>query len=323
MSESLERVYEPSDCITFRKTNEMFGGLSNMAPGFRVRVNDHLFLTIEALYQACRFPNMPDLQEFIVLQKSPMTMKMKIKPYKNESRPDWQKVRVRIMRWCLRVKLSQNLRSFGSLLLATEEKLIVEDSRNDCFWGAIRTQDKKLVGANVLGRLLMELREELRIKGLGEPFEVQPPEIPDFLLFGCPIAPVRSQQTQHPIERRDAISWVAHHDAQLRSPAIPVTQSAARALQKLFEVALTSGATFNLRVEISSIGGIDPQLLHQLQLLASEPELRMQVTTSHRSVQQFGNQRLFDLPSKGSAETSGSRRVSFVNRTNSSSKDRS
>lgn len=323
MSESLERVYEPSQCITFRKTNETFGGLSNMAPGFRVRVNDHLFLTIEALYQASRFPHIPDLQEFIVRQKSPMTMKMRIKPYKGESRPDWQKVRVKIMRWCLRVKLSQNLRSFGSLLLATGDKPIVEDSRNDRFWGAIQAADNQLVGANVLGRLLMELREEVRARGLGQPFEVQPPEIPDLRLFDRPVLPVTSKQTQHEIEMGESRNWVPNHDARLRSPIIPVTHPAMEALQKLIDAALRSDASFNLRVEISSIGGIDAQLLDQLQLLAREPELKMHVTTSNRAVQRFGNQRLLDLPSKGRADTSESSRVSFVNRTNSSSKDRS
>src|SRR2546426_7568195 len=39
---------------------------------------------------------------------------------------------------------------------------IVEDSRKDDFWGAKASDEGTLVGMNVLGRLLMELREDLR-----------------------------------------------------------------------------------------------------------------------------------------------------------------
>ena len=40
--------------------------------------------------------------------------------------------------------------------------MIVEESRRDNFWGAKRTQDNKLIGVNVLGRILMEARENLK-----------------------------------------------------------------------------------------------------------------------------------------------------------------
>ncbi len=40
MNGSLEqRTYTPAEVVAFRKTNEPFGGLSNMAPGFPVVVN--------------------------------------------------------------------------------------------------------------------------------------------------------------------------------------------------------------------------------------------------------------------------------------------
>ena len=41
-----------------------------------------------------------------------------------------------------------------------------------------------LVGANVLGTLLVELRDELRQLGRGPLRTVEPPAIPDFLLHG-------------------------------------------------------------------------------------------------------------------------------------------
>ncbi|SDP94515.1 conserved hypothetical protein, ribA/ribD-fused [Rhodoferax sp. OV413] len=175
------RTYNRADCAVFRKTAEAFGGLSNMAPGFSVRINGVRILTVEALYQACRFPHLPEVQRKIIEQTSPMTAKMVGKPYRGDSRPDWDRVRVKIMRWVLRLKLAMHWTQFSALLLSTGDMSIVEDSRKDDFWGAMPTDAATLVGMNVLGRLLMELREE--IKQGAELRRVEPPAIPDFLLF--------------------------------------------------------------------------------------------------------------------------------------------
>ena len=159
---SQTRTYNRDNSVSFRQTKERYGGLSNMAPGFPIVVNGIRIPTSEALYQACRFPNRPDVQRQIVRQRSPMTAKMKAKRFINDTRHDWDSVRVNVMRWCLRVKLAQNWTTFGRLLLSTGDAPIVEDSRKDAFWGAKRTDDGELVGTNALGRLLMELREELK-----------------------------------------------------------------------------------------------------------------------------------------------------------------
>jgi len=68
--------------------------------------------TAEALYQACRFPDHPEIQAVILDQRSPMTAKMKSKKHRKSTRRDWAEVRVKIMRWCLRVKLAQNWSRF-------------------------------------------------------------------------------------------------------------------------------------------------------------------------------------------------------------------
>ncbi len=163
MTETELRTYRRDDVISFRKTGEAFGGLSNMAPGFPIWIFERRVRTAEALYQACRYPHLPHVQRMILNEASPMTAKMRSKPYREESRADWERVRVPIMKWCLRVKLIYNWQRFSELLLATGEKAIVEDSRKDQFWGAKPDiGDNTLTGQNVLGRLLMELREQLR-----------------------------------------------------------------------------------------------------------------------------------------------------------------
>jgi ribA/ribD-fused uncharacterized protein len=183
------REYLRKDVVVVFKTKERFGGLSNMAGGYPLCVNDICIFTSEALYQACRFPHLPDVQREIVGQHSPMAAKMKSKSYRRDTRSDWMDIRFKIMRWCLRVKLAQNYEEFGRLLLATKDNPIVEQSRKDIYWGAKESGEAKqmLIGENVLGRLLMELREALK-KDLNEELKVvSPMKIPNFFMFGKPI----------------------------------------------------------------------------------------------------------------------------------------
>jgi len=169
-----------------------------MASGFPLKVNDNHILTSEAIYQACRFPHLPDIQEKIIKEKSPMSAKMVGKPYRSNSREDWDDTRIKIMRWCLKVKLAQNFFEFGKLLESTFDKPIVEDSSKDDFWGAIRDKqdDNILKGTNALGRLLMELRQFYNEKRYSyEMFVVEPLNIPNFTLFGKKIETIDERET--------------------------------------------------------------------------------------------------------------------------------
>ena len=196
------RRYDRSTSVVFLKTKEAFGGLSNMAGGFPLLVNGVRIRTSEALYQACRFPHLPDVQRSIIAQRSPMTAKMKGKPYRRDSRRDWNGVRVNVMRWCLRVKLAQNWDLFSKLLRDTGDRAIVEQSGKDDFWGAKPVDHRTLVGMNVLGRLLMELREAVKTEPQESFRRVEPLHMTDFLLGGCPIEPVtdRSYEQDGPDE---------------------------------------------------------------------------------------------------------------------------
>ena len=205
------RTYQIEEVISFRTTKGRFGGLSNMAPRFSIEVNGIQIATSEALYQACRYPRRPDVQRIIIEQRSPMTAKMKGKRYLKHTRPDWNKVRVTVMRWCLRVKLAQNWDSFGGLLLSTGDVPIVEDSRRDTFWGAKRT-DGVLVGINTLGRLLMELRCELKEPNRDRLRTIEPIPISDFLLYDKlirQVTSVRSHATEEAHLTREAAASAA------------------------------------------------------------------------------------------------------------------
>jgi hypothetical protein len=114
------------------------------------------------------------------------------------------------MRWCLRVKLVQNWERFRAVLLMTEEQPIVEDSKRDDFWGAVATKEdtRVLIGRNVLGRLLMELRESVRYTPPDNWQQVLPAHIPDFLLYEKPIGSVLKSQSPAAQVRRAHFSGV-------------------------------------------------------------------------------------------------------------------
>ena len=182
-----ERLYDPAQSIVFRKTREAFGGFSNMAAGYPLEVGGLRIRTTEALYQACRFPHRPALQRDILDATSPMTAKALTTPHHPDTRPDWHRARIAVMRWVLRLKLAQHWDRFGQLLRDSGDLPIVENSQRDRFWGASPQHDGRLAGANVLGRLLMELRQVAAQQGRSAFAAVEPPPLPDFLLIGRPI----------------------------------------------------------------------------------------------------------------------------------------
>jgi len=250
---SQTRSYRPEDCVVFRKTNERFGGLSNMAPGFPLEVNGIRIRSSEALYQACRFPHKPEIQRLIIQQGSPMTAKMKSKPHREGTRADWDAVRVNIMRWCLRVKLAQNWSKFSDLLLATGDRPIVEDSRKDDFWGAIRTDDGTLIGRNILGRLLMELREAVRTS-MCEPLRrVEPLNIPQFLLYGKPIGVIVSPGNADGASLGKAVKAIP---AQVLSSLSADQESLSATVESSEAADLTAGTTQVNRPQESGVAGI-------------------------------------------------------------------
>lgn len=181
-----ERIYKKKEVITFSKTTGEFGGLSNMASGYSLFVNEINIANTEILYQACRFPLFPKIQEEIISQSNPMEAKEISRKYIQYTRQDWDIVKFDIMRWCLQIKLLQNFDKFSTLLLSTDGNVIVEFSMKDNIWGAIPINSDSLKGKNALGRLLMEIRE-VYLKKSEDIEYVKSLNIPAFLLFDHPI----------------------------------------------------------------------------------------------------------------------------------------
>ncbi|WP_413741647.1 NADAR family protein [Sodalis sp. RH15] len=181
------RIYPNDEIVSFRKTTEKWGGLSNMARGFPLYVNDIPIQSSEILYQACRYPHYPKIQKEIITLSNPFEAKQIARYYEPKTRDGWEKNRVSIMKWCVRVKLCQNWDIFFQLLNSTGVVNIVEHSEKDLFWGARRELDGSFYGMNVLGRILMETRDIARTRGQ-EGFKLIPAlQLDNFLLLDEPI----------------------------------------------------------------------------------------------------------------------------------------
>lgn len=186
------REYKISESVTFAKTTAKFGGFSNMASGYSLFVNEINIPSSEALYQACKFPLYPEIQEKIIKASNAMVAKRIAVANEHYVRQDWDKIKFDVMRWCLRIKFLQNRRRMEELFSETSEKPIVEYSKKDSIWGAMPEGNNILKGINAMGRLLMELRKQAREGTFSS--SVMPPNIIGFLLYGHPIEEVHNSE---------------------------------------------------------------------------------------------------------------------------------
>ena len=168
------RNYDRNAVAHFRFTNEPFGELSNFWPLISpIHAGPWRFSTSEALYQAAKFPENPELQERIACTTNAYAAKQLARSVPIASQRQWNARRVDVMRWVLRAKHRANRSRIDDVLLATADRPIVEFSTRDAFWGA-RPQGDHLNGTNALGRLWMEIRQQLQ--------EENPLALPDHAL---------------------------------------------------------------------------------------------------------------------------------------------
>lgn len=196
------RMYHIDQVITFSKTNEAFGELSNMSSKFPLFINDIIIPSSEALYQAMRYSLFPKAQNEIIKQVSPMTAKMISKKYLTYSRQDWELIRLKVMRWVIEIKLSQHWEKLAPILEKTRDKAIVELSHKDQYWGARNLGNGQLAGMNVLGRLWMDMREKYVIPN-NKIDCVAPLSIAGFRLYDFDIGTICNEDFYLSNERED------------------------------------------------------------------------------------------------------------------------
>ena len=156
------RKYKRDQACGFRFTRQTWGAFSNFQPlAVPIVAGPWTFATSEALYQACKFARRPDVQQRIAEAPTAREAAAIGRTPGLGIDPGWNAQRVDVMRWVLRMKREANAAEIDAVLAKTGERPIVEVSTRDPWWGARPLADR-YEGNNVLGRLWMELRQQLR-----------------------------------------------------------------------------------------------------------------------------------------------------------------
>lgn len=117
------------------------------------RVDYVLFPTMEHYFQANKANNQND---YLRIAYAPTPGEAKRLGRKIQLRPDWEKIKDNIMLTGLRKKFADP--ELRNLLLATGDEELVEGNYwRDTYWGVCNG-----VGQNKLGKLLMQVREEIK-----------------------------------------------------------------------------------------------------------------------------------------------------------------
>ena len=140
--------------IKFYSTQDEFGEFSNFAY-FPIKLDGKMWHTTEHYFQAQKFADQ-QYQEKIRAERSPMIAARLGRDRKQKLRHDWESVKNNVMKKALVAKFTQH-EDLKTLLISTGDAKLIEHTVNDAYWGD--GGDGK--GQNFLGRLLMQVRDEI------------------------------------------------------------------------------------------------------------------------------------------------------------------
>ena len=150
--------YPANECVTIHKVSEPWGIFGNFART-PIVIDEVMFKTSEQLFQLMKFKD----KEPVLAVYNANNPKMTTKHWeKTHRRSDWGQMVVDAMKFCLTKKFEQS-EDFRAELERSRGKFIVEDQtsftkKTPDTWG-VKLQGDNFVGPNLLGRLLMELRD--------------------------------------------------------------------------------------------------------------------------------------------------------------------
>ena len=155
--------YSVSESVAVRKVKEEWGIFSNFAKT-PITINGLGFKNAEQLFQIMKFKE----QEPVLAVYNAGNPKMTAKHWeKTHRRADWGKMLVDAIKYCIQQKYEQS-ENFREQLAASAGMYIVEDQttfpkKTPDTWG-VKLHDETFIGPNLLGRLLMELREKGKLE---------------------------------------------------------------------------------------------------------------------------------------------------------------
>lgn len=159
---SIER-YPKNKTVAFCSVDQPWGLFSNFGRTPLV-VDGVPFDCTEKLFQIMKFTD--DVSRKAIYSVNGQTIKMKAKHFEKAGtvRPDWGEIIVDAMKFCLMEKYRQS-EAFREELERSRGLYIVEDQttfpkKSPDTWGVKLSADgSEFVGPNLMGRLLMELRD--------------------------------------------------------------------------------------------------------------------------------------------------------------------
>ena len=141
--------------IHFYEPEDPYGFLSNFYPS-PILLKGKMWPTSEHYYQAQKVPG-TEIEEEMRMLGTPLEAFEMSRTPGFPQREDWYEVRDDIMREAVYAKFTQHP-DLKNQLLDTKDAVLVEHSFRDNYWGD--GGDGK--GKNVLGKILMEVRERLK-----------------------------------------------------------------------------------------------------------------------------------------------------------------
>lgn len=144
--------------IRFLSKIEKWKNFSNLAP-FPIEMEDSVWKSAEHYYQFKKFEKSdPSFANKIKTIDSPKEVK-KLTLENNNFPAEWNDKKVQILLDAVRKKF-YSYKELQDLLLATNDEELIEANPDDYFWG----EGADGSGKNIMGKLLMQVREELRNK---------------------------------------------------------------------------------------------------------------------------------------------------------------
>ena len=146
-----------SEPIKFYSVSDKYGEFSNLSE-YEIMIDGKQWPTSEHYFQAMKFEGKNYIEK-IRKTKRPNIAAQMGRDRSVKIKRGWDSMRVNVMTNAIRAKFTQH-QELHDLLLSTGDRRIIEHTSNDAYWG----DGGDGSGKNMLGVVLMKIRDELRIK---------------------------------------------------------------------------------------------------------------------------------------------------------------
>ena len=146
---------DTNDSIKFYSEKGKYGEFSNFAL-YPIKLKGKIWKTTEHYFQAQKFVG-TEHENKIRKAPSPMKAAELGRTRKVRIRQNWDNIKDNVMYEALKAKFTQHT-DLKEILLNTDEKILIEHTENDSYWG----DGGNGKGKNKLGKLLMKVRVELK-----------------------------------------------------------------------------------------------------------------------------------------------------------------